>query len=107
MIEAHNTIRGEHEPLREVATRMLSTTIVGADYLKPFVGLRREFAFMDGSPDQSLSFLHPPDAYLFSNDTPPPEPYQYVQNQDETSFDEIWEGICTKLPIFPPGTFDP
>lgn len=96
----HTTLRGEKREFEDVATRFFNTTIVDESYVLDLVGARREFAILD-VPYSELS--------PFKENMSEPSGLQnrgiHVRDESGQELDEIWEGICTALPIFELGTF--
>lgn len=91
-LHVHRTIRGNPVEFREVATRILNTTIVDETYLSDLLGQRREFAILEASG-------MPPEY------NPPHLQDGYVVDAKDDPIDEIWELMCAALPIFEVGTF--
>ncbi len=99
-LRVHRTIRGDHSDFREVATRSLNTTIVDRNYLRELLNQRSEFAILDAPYQNPTEVTQSLQSFGY-----PPEIGVHVVDSKGDEIDEIWELICTALPIFELGTF--
>ncbi|MEP3844614.1 MAG: hypothetical protein ABJM43_04650 [Paracoccaceae bacterium] len=99
-LHVHRTIRGNSVEFREVATRILNTTIVDATYISDLIGHRREFAILDAPNSWSLETNG-----MLPENNPPHLQDVYVVDAKGDPVGEIWELMCAALPIFEVGTF--
>lgn len=99
-LRVHRTLRGDALDFREIATRVLNTTIVDKAYIANLVGQRSEFAILDVPYTNFSGDIASLPQFDF-----PPRNGAHVLDVNGEATDEIWELVCTALPIFDIGTF--
>lgn len=104
-LKVHNVIRGDASDTLFVATRVWNTTIVDDQYALGLVGLRREFALVSPADAASSDFLPMPRDELPEIVFSLPKNEFHALGKNGEPLYELWEGLCTSLPIFRLGTF--
>ena len=106
-LQVHKTLRGNASGLHLVATRFWNTTTVDEAFVKALVGERREFAVVGflGEEPSVFAYRTTPIAFPPDDAIMPHHDGFHVSDTDGRPPDEIWEGLCTALPMFDPGTF--
>ena len=106
-LHVHKTLRGHSSGTLLVATRFWNTTTVNEPFLRELLGDRREFALVGFYAEKSSVFAESTQQFEFppEDNIMPPHDGFHVWDTDGEPLDEIWEGLCTSLPIFRLGTF--
>ena len=107
-LDIHRTLRGGPSDVRFIATRFWNTTIVDERYLEDLLGERREFALVGfrGTPSTAFTGTSDNSRFPYDDDLLPAHNGYHVFDKMGDPIDEIWEGLCTALPMFDLGTFE-
>ncbi|WP_299845321.1 hypothetical protein [uncultured Jannaschia sp.] len=104
-LKVHDVIKGDTSDTLFVATRVWNTTIVDDRYVLGLVRLRREFALVSPADATSSDFLPMPRDELPEIVFSLPKNEFHALGENGEPLYELWEGLCTSLPIFRLGTF--